>query len=178
MVEGEELVIPKVWRSELKLILVFFIACVLCIVLSRQFPGSVMTGSLISWGSWKLMLSLPLYWLIPAITLMMAVIRIYDVRYIVDGSGIETRVGILSVHQRVTRIRFEDIRSAETEQSITERMLDIGDVFIGTAAQAGIEIALEGIASPESVQDMIHKERDRRQKLLQKNVKLEGSANA
>jgi uncharacterized membrane protein YdbT with pleckstrin-like domain len=177
MGQGEELVIPKVWRSELKLILVFFIACVLSIILSRHFPGSVITGEVISIGSTKLVLSLPLYWLIPAITLMSAVVRIYDVKYVVDGSGIETRIGILSLHQRVTRIRFEDIRSAETEQSISERMLDIGDVFIGTAAQAGIEIAMEGIASPEEVQDMIHRERDRRQKLSQKAGKVEDSAN-
>lgn len=167
MTEGQ-IVIAKVWRSELKLFTVFFLACILSVVLSKHFPGSVVSGELITIGSYRVMMALPLFWLIPLLTLGMALFRIYDVKYVLDGTGIETRIGILSTFQRVTRVHYEDIRSAETEQSITERMMDIGDIFIGTSAQAGIEIAMEGVAHPAEILDMINRERDRRQKIMQR----------
>lgn len=167
MTDGQ-IVVPKVWRSELKLFVVFFVSCILCVVLSRKFPGSVISGELVEVAGYRVTLTLPMFWFVPLVTLGMAFFRIYDVRYVLDGNGIETRVGILSTFQRVTRVHYEDIRSAETEQSITERMMDIGDVFIGTSAQSGIEIALEGVAHPEAVLELINKERDRRQKIAQR----------
>jgi len=157
-------VIPKTWRSELNRTILFFILLVLSIAFSRWYPGSVITGELISFRGHQLMLSLPLFWLIPACSLGNVLMRIYNVRYVVDGRGIETRVGILAMNQRISRVRYQDIRSVETEQTVIERALDIGKVFIGTAATGAIEIVFDGIAAPKEVQDMIQRERDRRQK--------------
>ena len=58
-------------------------------------------------------------------------------------------------------MRFDDIRSAETDQTILERLLNVGDVEVGTAATSEIEIVFAGVAAPQEVQDMIQRERDR-----------------
>lgn len=159
-----ELVIPKVWRSELKGVGLFLFFSVLAIFLTNTFPGSVIVGRLFTIGGYTLVLALPLWWFIPFVTLMNSIIRIYDVRFVIDNRGIESRVGILSLQRGLIRLRYEDIRSIRLEQTLLERLLDIGDVEISTAATGGVEIVFQGIAAPEEVQDMLQRERDSRQK--------------
>jgi len=160
-------VVPKTWRSELNRTILFFVLLIKSIAFSHWYPGSVITGEIISIGDTQLLLSLPLFWLVPATSLGNVLMKIYNVRYVVDGRGIETRVGILALNQRITRVRYQDIRSVETEQTVVERALNIGTVYIGTAATGAIEIAFSGIAAPKEVQDMIQRERDRRQRFAQ-----------
>ncbi len=157
-----ELVIPKVWRSELSGIIFFLFSSVLAVWLSHTFPASVITGRLFSISSYTFYLSLPLLWFVPFITLVIVTARIYNVRYIVDSRGVEALIGRLSLNQRITRVRYEDIRSIETDQSLWERALDIGTVLISTAASSDVEVTLEGIAAPKEVQDMLQRERDSR----------------
>lgn len=158
-------VVSKTWRSEIRTVLLFVILSVASIYLSREFPAFTINGTLLNFGDYSLVLSLPLFWFLPAFAGLKAIYRIYNVRYAIDARGVEARVGILSTHQRITRVRFEDIRSVETEQSLMDRFFDIGMVEIGTAATGEIEICFEGIAAPTAVQEMIQAERDRRQKL-------------
>lgn len=161
-------VIPKVWRSELGRLAVYILLSIASVVLSRQFPGSIIYGELITVGSTRVDLGLPLFWLFPVFALMELLFRIYNVRYEVNTRFIEARIGRLSFHQRLVRIRYEDIRGVETSQTLLERFLDIGDVFVGSAATDGMEVKISGIAAPLEVQDMIQSERDKRIKLQKK----------
>lgn len=175
-----ELVIPKVWRSEIKMVALFFFFSFLCVLISRSWTWSVLSAPLFSIGSTTIWLSLPIFWFVPFITLMMAAVNIYNVRYSINSRGIEARIGILSFNQRVTTVRYEDIRSIEVEQTILDRMLDIGRVEISTAATGTIEIIFSGIAVPEEVHDMLQRERDSRLKVKQKKARqvYEESASA
>ncbi|MCB0311197.1 MAG: PH domain-containing protein [Bdellovibrionales bacterium] len=159
------IIIPRVWRAELQSVVTFFVCCALAIFLSVRFPGSVIPGKLFSIGSYSVNLTLPLWSFLPLFPLFNSIYRIYNVRYIVDSRGIEARTGILALRQRITRVRYEDIRSVETEQTLLDRMLDIGQVEIGTAATGSIEILFMGVGAPAEVQDMIQRERDRRHKI-------------
>ena len=158
------LIIHKVWRSELPRLIIFLVLLLGCTLLSRQFPNTIIRGEFVTLGATQVILSLPLLWLIPAWSLLLSIVKIYDVRYTLDAHGIESRVGILSMHQTITRIRYEDIRSIETEQSVLERILDVGTVEMGTAATGAVEVALYGVASPKLIQDLLQAERDHRQK--------------
>ncbi|RMG44027.1 MAG: PH domain-containing protein [Candidatus Dadabacteria bacterium] len=164
MIKGA-IVIPRVWRAELSNVAMFVVFSILSIVLSRQYPWSVISGHLFTIGNSAFYLNLPLFWFLPLFPIGKAIYQIYNVKYIVDSRGVELRVGILSLRQRVVRVRYEDIRIVEKEQTISERILDIGTVEIGTAATGSIEIIFSGVAAPQEVQDMIQSERDRRQKL-------------
>jgi len=175
MKKGEVIIIPKVWRSELSLIILFFIFCLASIVLSHEFPRSVIKGELFSLGSSKVMLHLPLFWLLPAGTLGRALFKIYNVRYILDKNGIEGRYGVLWVNQVISRIRYVDIRSAEIQQSLADRLLTVGDVIISSAAKQTIDILFQGIAVPHEVKEVILAERDKRQRLEHLNMKAQSS---
>lgn len=157
-----EVLIPKVWRSEVSRLILFFILSAISVVLSRQYPDTVITGKLFTLAGKTFWLSLPLFWLAPFFALMELAVRIYNVRFKVDGRGIEAQSGILSFSTSITRVRYEDIRSIETDQSLIGRFLDVGDVLIGTAATSGIEIAFHGVEAPREIQEMIQRERDRR----------------
>lgn len=111
------------------------------------------------------MLSLPLFWLIPLGGFFDLVYRIYNVRFELTSRFIEARTGILSLNQNITRIRYEDVRGAEIDQTILGRMLDYGDVQVGTAASAEMEVIISAISAPRELQEMILRERDRRVEL-------------
>lgn len=161
--------VPKSWRSEIHALFAFFVLGIVSTLLSRYYPGSVINGELFTLFGITVHVALPLFWLVPMFSLLFTITRIYDVRYIIDSRGLESKVGILGLNQRITRVRFEDIRSIEIEQTVMDRILDIGDVEIGTAAVEGIEMVLCGIAAPREVQDMIQSERDKRDRLAKKS---------
>jgi len=138
----------------------YFALCVVSVYLSRSLPGSVLRGPILSLGSWSVMLKLPLFWLLPAMALCMALFRLYNVRYTMTSKGLESRVGVLWTSQHISRVRFEDIVGIETRQTLLERFLNVGDIEIGTAATGGIELVFEGVASPFEVMKIIQSERD------------------
>ncbi len=166
--ETKELVIYKVWKSEYKLLIGVFLGIFLSIFLSNEFPQTIINGEIFEIDGTKFFLSLPILWLIPSGFFILALIHIFNVKYCLTGKGIEMTIGILSIRQRSVKIRYEDIRSVETEQSILERMLNIGTVEIGTSATGAIEVVFIGVEAPQEIQQMIQREKDRRV-VLQKN---------
>lgn len=156
------IVIHKVWRSEVERICVLLILCIAAVALSNYFPASVIKGELISLGDSRFDLNLPLFALMPVIAMGDLIARIYDVRYTLDARGIEAREGIISLSQRIIRLRYEDVRMVEFDQSLLERFLDVGDLQVGTAASSEVEMVMQGVAAPREIQQMIQNERDRR----------------
>lgn len=160
--------IPRVWRSELPQLLLFLVACGATILLSHYLPGSVVKGPLFSYGEKTLFLHLPLFWLVPVGILSFSVLRIFDVKYTLDGEGIEAVEGLLGFRKTVARVNYEDIRGIESNQTIIERLLDVGSVSIGTAATGDSEIRFSGIASPLELKTLIRGERDKRKEKFKK----------
>ena len=161
---NSEITIRRVWRSQIKRIVIYLVLSIASVVLSRQIPGSIIQGKLIDIGSLHLYLSLPLFSLLPLIALFSLVVPIYDAYLLIDNRGIEMTSGILSLNLVTNRVRFEDIRGIELEQKLIERALNVGTIGIGSAATDGIEILMPGVGAPRDLQEMIQAERDARQK--------------
>ncbi len=157
-----EVIIHKVWRSEVTRIAVFLILSVGCIVLSNKFTFLTLHGYLFSFAGYQVYLAFPVLWLIPISYLFSCIFKIYNVIYRVDNRGIESCSGRLSMKQSVNRVRYEDIRGIDINQTIIERMLDVGSIEIGTAASADNEVLLYGIDAPYEIKDMLERERDAR----------------
>jgi len=105
---------------------------------------------------------------------MAIVFKIYNVRYTVDAWGCHCKTGILSLRTRSTSVRYEDIRSIETDSSLLERIFDVGSVLISTASTAAVEVPFEGVAAPAEVRDMLQRERETRQRLAKAANTREG----
>ncbi|MCB9030743.1 MAG: PH domain-containing protein [Deltaproteobacteria bacterium] len=175
MVRGK-ITVRRAWRSQLQRLAIFFALCAACVALSRFFPQSILLGQLFNIGETTIYLDFPLFSLLPFYALLNAIWPIYDALFTIDNRGLEMRTGILSLHQKIIRVRYEDIRSVELEQSLLDRALDTGTVGIGSAATGKIEIIFDGIGNPKDLQQMIQQEKDSRikkssaqQKLMQAN---------
>jgi len=165
--------VRKAWRSEMASLTCFFALCILNVYIGRAFPASILRGLLFHWGQYDVYLALPLFSLVSGTVLLLIFWRVYNVLYSLDSLGIEMRVGILALEQRVGRIRYEDVRSVDTYQSVLGRMLDFGDVYVATAGTEGVEIEIRGVAHPHEIQSIVQRERDQRQKLNAKKGVVE-----
>ncbi len=172
-----EVVIPKTWRSEWGTLLVFVVLSLISTYLSSLNQWSVIRGELFSIGDSRVMLTLPLFWLFPAGAALTAIYRVYNVRYCLDTRGIEAKVGVLGPWQKVSRIRFEDVRGVEYQQSVIDRLLNIGSVEIGTAATGEVEIVFQGVEDPYSLQNQLQRERDARIDILHNRSRKENKVN-
>lgn len=160
--DSSEILIPRVWRSQIPALVLFGVTLIGAVLVSRHIPSLVITGEVVRLGQYTLYLTLPLPWLLPVAILGYSIARIFDVRYTLSGRGIEARVGIMQLRQRITRVAYDDIRSIETDQSLVERFLDTGSVEIGTAATGQVEIVMSGIGSPHELRNFIEAEKDKR----------------
>jgi hypothetical protein len=158
-------VIHKVWVSEFLLIVLFFILSVIAPYLSYLLPWTIIDGQILNIGQYEIRLKLPLLWFAPFLTLFTAIFRIYNCKYIIDQLGLEARVGILTIRQRITRIRFEDIRSNEIHQNFWGRLFDTGALKIGTAGTDDIEIIFDGVGAPKEIHEMVDQEKFRHQQI-------------
>jgi uncharacterized membrane protein YdbT with pleckstrin-like domain len=156
------LVIKRSWRSQWRRLLIYFALCAAAIFLSAYFPKSIIQGRLFTIGGQDIILVLPLFALMPLYGLLNLLYPVFDATLTLDNRGIETRIGIISLKQDTTRIRYEDIRSIDKMQTLVERILNVGTISIGTAATAGVEILFDGVAQPLDVINLVQQERDRR----------------
>lgn len=151
------------WRSQFINLLGFFISAIGAIWVSSEIPNYVViAGDLFSTSSTRYVLHLPLLVFVPGFFLVKILIQIYDAKYIIDEDGIEAQIGKMSFSFTQPRIRWEDIRGVKPEQTIWERLLDIGTVEVGSAMTQEAEIVMKGVASPRSIQLLIEQERAKR----------------
>ncbi|QEG22791.1 PH domain-containing protein [Mariniblastus fucicola] len=63
------------------------------------------------------------------------------------------RRGILS--KSITEVWHQDVRNVQLDQSLLQRILDVGTIGISSAAQSGLEISVSGVPHPEKVKALI-----------------------
>ena len=70
------------------------------------------------------------------------------------------RRGLLS--KSITEVWHQDIRNVQMDQTLLQRILDVGTMGISSAGQSGMEIAVSGIPQPDKVKQLIdqHRRRD------------------
>ena len=170
------IVLRPCWRSQWKWISIFLVASFFSVVISRELPFTVIRGELFRFFNTRWMLDLPIFWFLPFAALLKPLYNIYNVAYVFFARGIEAREGIISLHQKITRIRYEDVRVVEVHQTLLGRILGYGRVEIGTAASEEVEINLNGVSRPALIQDVIVAERDRIQRARKQKAEMGDSS--
>ncbi|WP_176013570.1 PH domain-containing protein [Victivallis sp. Marseille-Q1083] len=77
--------------------------------------------------------------------------------YTITSQRIIARQGLLEKH--IQEVRIVDIRSVNMHQSFWQRIFHIGDIFIGTAGTAEVEISMRGVGHPEAIVELINSKR-------------------
>ncbi len=150
------------WRSQLLITIAYFILCVLAIFICQKFSWTVLPGRLFAHGDYDIKLFIPLPMALPFGVLVKILIYIYNSKYIIDERGVEAQIGLVAFNLRQPRLRYEDIRGIEPQQTLWERILGIGSVLIGSAMTQDVEIVMKGVANPRAIQLLISGERDKR----------------
>lgn len=150
------------WRSQLFPLISFLLLSVVCVVVNRMVPSLLIKGHLFTVGETSLFLYLPLLIFLPFAVLVRILMKIYDSKFTIDKDGVEAQIGLVSLNLRQPRLRWEDIRGVEPNQTLWERILGIGSVLIGSSMTNEVEIVMEGVANPRAIQLLIGAERDKR----------------
>lgn len=91
---------------------------------------------------------------LPLVALFLIMIyRHYSRRYTIDNDNVESRHGVIA--REVTSIRLVDIRNITVKQSLFDRILFIGDIEIGSAGTADIEVVFQRVGRPVAVKRKI-----------------------
>lgn len=154
------------WRSQLFSLMGYICLALLSVWGSRVLGWTVIEGRLFTIGETVYKLHLPLFVLAPGFLLGKILIYMYDSKYIIDERGVEAQIGLVSMNLRQPRLRYEDIRGVEPNQTILERIFGIGSVLIGSAMTQDVEIVMEGVANPRAIQLLIGAERDKQTAML------------
>jgi Bacterial PH domain/Bacterial SH3 domain len=154
--------ISRSWRAEFRLIGIYLVTLVLSIWLSRFLAWTVVVGHLFRLFDRTVFLYLPVLWLIPLNILLYALARKYDASYSFTTTDIEAKTGIMGLNLKKVRVRYEDIKSVQLTQTLEQRLLNIGDIEVSSAATSGIEIRILGIYNPAEIKRFIDNEKNMR----------------
>lgn len=74
-------------------------------------------------------------------------------KYTVTDRRVTAKKGILT--KTVDEVNIAHIRSMNVKQDLWGRMMNYGDVFIGTAGTEGVEVTIRGVKNPVALKDLI-----------------------
>ncbi|WP_276271362.1 PH domain-containing protein [Haloarcula litorea] len=79
-----------------------------------------------------------------------AYLRQSNTDYVITTKGVYKKTGVFS--RAVTEIEFDKIQNTSFSAGAVGRYFGYGDVMISTAGGSGVEMTLDGVADPQSVQ--------------------------
>jgi uncharacterized membrane protein YdbT with pleckstrin-like domain len=147
--EEINIVLKKPWRCYVIKIIPFFIVALLIFVLIAI--NSKSASELMSCVLGYLILFIIIFFVIATKCILDRI----STEYRIDNHRITKRSGILSIKR--TEVWIDDIRGISFSQSIFSRLLGIGNIEIGTAATAGIEMKLESVLHPQDIVDTLNR---------------------
>ena len=104
---------------------------------------------------WSIILGIILLPVVVGIIILLYIlIEIKGTSYELTSHRIIIRRGWIAKMQN--EIWIKDMRAVNLVQSIWQRIIGVGDIAIGTAASAGTEINIVGIANPTEVVSQIN----------------------
>jgi hypothetical protein len=83
--------------------------------------------------------------------------RYYDCLYIFSVHQVTKIEGRLSLRYNVPSVKYADVKGVVVHQSFWGRLLDFGAINLGTAAQEGDEMVIDGVLSPYELAEFIDK---------------------
>jgi membrane protein YdbS with pleckstrin-like domain len=88
-----------------------------------------------------------------AVILIAEILRHYSTEYTLTEAGVVKAQGLFS--KDVMTIPYGKIQDIKLKKSFVERILGIGNIYIDTAGENGIEMVIRGISNPDKSYNMI-----------------------
>ncbi|MCB9030143.1 MAG: PH domain-containing protein [Deltaproteobacteria bacterium] len=148
----------NVYRSplaELPGIVIFFGLFISMFYFNREYPDTIQHIPLQLGDMLYFDISLPLFGILPILSFAYVAHRLLDDKYVIDQDSLREISGLLSFNKKDMRIQFENIRGIEIDRNLYERLVNVGDLKVGSAMHEGIEAHLAGIRNPSKYRDII-----------------------
>ncbi len=142
--------VRRALRSIISLLLYFLISLTVVVLLNvflRDLP-------FVSTGLLRLIAIVPLFFFLDIFR------RYYDEITHLERHKITQYRGRISLKYEVPSVKYIDIRTIQVDQDIFGRILNYGNVLIGTAGKDGYELEIHGVPSPSELQHFIEHVRD------------------
>ena len=147
------IVFRKSYLGELPAIVLFWCLLALSIYLTAYLPWSVQHIPLSEWFT----LHLPLFAIFPLVVLIHILHRVYNSRYTIGDDYVRCIHGLLSLMKQDVRIEYRDILGIEIDRNLIDRMVNVGNLRIGTAMLGTQEINFIGVRNPSRYRDIVLK---------------------
>ena len=147
---NDDIVVYRSVLAELPSLFVVVVLVIGALWFSKEFPQSILQASV---GRYTI--HLPLALLAPLIFLGGVLHRLYNCRYVITSRYVRAISGVFSLKKRERFIEYHNIRAIEVDRGLLERILNIGDLHIASAAYSNVEIQLKGISDPSYYRDII-----------------------
>lgn len=146
----EEIVFGRSPLAMLPMVICAILLALVAAYATARFPWSVQMVSVLG-----VSMKLPLFALVPLILGVLAIRDLYDARYIIGADHVRAIDGIISFRKNDSRVEFEHIRGIEVDRSLWGRLVNVGELRIGTAMAAEVEIIIRGVQNPSLYRDII-----------------------
>jgi hypothetical protein len=140
--EGSLLTVYRSYRSILAQFIIFFAA------LTATYGIIKLTPAYIPYTRW--------IGIIPVLLLLNIFRTYYNEMIHFERNKITLYFGRLGFKYEVPALKYIDIRGVQVRQSIMGRILDYGDVELGTSGAADYEMTIQGVRNPTQMADLIY----------------------
>ena len=151
----DSVVFYRHFLSALPAIILFVVTAILSLYFSVTYPASVQWISLFRIGGFQVNIAIPLFALVPFALGALIIHQLYDCRYEIGDGYVRCTSGRLGFSKQDLRINMEHIRGIEIDRSLYGRIVNIGDLRIGSAMHEEVEIVMGGVFDPSHYRNIV-----------------------
>lgn len=155
---GARVVFHRSWRNEIPAIMLLVLSVLFSVYLVLDFPEIFLQDSnfnFLAFGNYSWLPSMLGAFLVPLVVLGFLIHRLFDDRFIITEDSIVAVNGLLSLKLCSSRVHFAHVRGVEVEQGIFQRLVNTGNLMVGSAAHLGQEVVMKGVGNPTYYREII-----------------------
>ncbi len=146
------LIFTQSWLNQFPLLLATAALTALMTYLTFEYPGYSFLHLNSKWGAFDA----PILFIVPAVLLMKALYIIYNEKFILTPQYMIHVSGRLNWKERTVRLEYSRIQEIEIDQTILQKIFNLGDVIVlPVAGSSATNIHMHGARSPRMVKDAI-----------------------
>jgi uncharacterized membrane protein YdbT with pleckstrin-like domain len=148
-VDGDNLILRESWLNQFPLLIVFVVLEILASYVLIQFPEA----STVDIEIFERVVKVSWVSFVPLLILGKAAFHVLNERLVLTPEYLIQVNGRLTWREKSTRLEYHHIQEIETEQTIFQRMLGIGDVTLKPIG--GAPMRMVGLYNPREVKNVI-----------------------